>query len=64
MSDAYTIAADAAEKVIKDDIAEHVPPMFQGRIPDAAVRKLAEDVGRAVVDALTVAPATPSNPNP
>jgi len=52
MSDRYTIAADAAEKVVKADIAAHVPAMFQGRIPADAVRKMSEEIAKAVVDAL------------
>ena len=47
MPDEYTIAADAAEQVIKADIAAHVPAMFQGRIPADVPRKMAEGVVRS-----------------
>ena len=61
MPDDYTIAADAAEKVLDEDIKRFVPAIFQGRIPPGTTRKTAEEIARAVVDALAKAHAAPGS---
>ena len=48
----YDIASQAAKKVLDADIIKFVPPFFQGKIPADATQKTADEIAKAVVDAL------------
>jgi hypothetical protein len=52
MADDYSVAAEAARKVIQRDIDQEVPVFFLGSLPPDLADRLSKEVAEAVVEAL------------